>query len=27
MAEYQGIVAATNAVLPMKQKLDYRNSV
>ena len=27
MAEYQGIVAATNAVLPVKQKLDYRNSV
>jgi len=27
MAEYQGIVAATNAVLPVKQKVDYRNSV
>ena len=27
MAEYQGIVAATNAILPVKQKLDYRNSV
>ncbi len=27
MAEYQGIVAATNAILPMKQKVDYRNSV
>ncbi|MEW6137714.1 MAG: FAD-dependent oxidoreductase [Thermodesulfobacteriota bacterium] len=27
MAEYQGIVAATNAILPMKQKIDYRNSV
>ncbi len=27
MAEYQGIVAATNAILPMKQKVDYRSSV
>jgi hypothetical protein len=27
MAEYQGIVAATNAILPIKQKVDYRNSV
>jgi len=27
MAEYQGIVAATNALLPVKQKVDYRNSV
>lgn len=27
MAEYQGIVAATNAILPVKQKVDYRNSV
>lgn len=27
MAEYQGIVAATNAILPLKQKVDYRNSV
>jgi pyruvate/2-oxoglutarate dehydrogenase complex dihydrolipoamide dehydrogenase (E3) component/anti-anti-sigma regulatory factor len=26
-AEYQGIVAATNAVLPVKQKVDYRNNV
>ncbi len=27
MAEYQGIVAATNAILPIKQKVEYRNSV
>lgn len=27
MAEYQGIVAATNSILPVKQKVDYRNSV
>jgi pyruvate/2-oxoglutarate dehydrogenase complex dihydrolipoamide dehydrogenase (E3) component/anti-anti-sigma regulatory factor len=27
MAEYQGIIAATNAVLLVKQKVDYRNSV
>jgi pyruvate/2-oxoglutarate dehydrogenase complex dihydrolipoamide dehydrogenase (E3) component/anti-anti-sigma regulatory factor len=27
MAEYQGILAATNAILPVKQKVDYRNSV
>ena len=27
MAEYQGIIAATNAMLPVKQKVDYRNSV
>jgi pyruvate/2-oxoglutarate dehydrogenase complex dihydrolipoamide dehydrogenase (E3) component/anti-anti-sigma regulatory factor len=27
MAEYQGIVAAMNAVLPVKQKVDYRNNV
>ncbi len=27
MAEYQGIVAATNAILSIKQKVDYRNSV
>jgi pyruvate/2-oxoglutarate dehydrogenase complex dihydrolipoamide dehydrogenase (E3) component/anti-anti-sigma regulatory factor len=27
MAEYQGIIAATNAILPVKQKVDYRNSV
>ena len=27
MAEYQGIVAATNAIVPIKQKVDYRNSV
>jgi pyruvate/2-oxoglutarate dehydrogenase complex dihydrolipoamide dehydrogenase (E3) component/anti-anti-sigma regulatory factor len=27
MAEYQGIIAATNAILPAKQKVDYRNSV
>jgi pyruvate/2-oxoglutarate dehydrogenase complex dihydrolipoamide dehydrogenase (E3) component/anti-anti-sigma regulatory factor len=27
MAEYQGIIAATNAILPVKQKLDYSNSV
>jgi pyruvate/2-oxoglutarate dehydrogenase complex dihydrolipoamide dehydrogenase (E3) component/anti-anti-sigma regulatory factor len=27
MAEYQGIVAATNAILPVKQRVDYRNSV
>ncbi len=26
-AEYQGIVAATNTILPVKQKVDYRNSV
>ena len=26
-AEYQGMVAATNAVLPMKRKVDYRNNV
>ena len=25
--EYQGIVAATNAILPVSQKVDYRNSV
>ena len=27
MAEYQGIVAATNCILPAKQRVDYRNSV
>jgi len=27
MAEYQGIVAATNSVLPIKQRVDYRNNV
>ncbi|HMK35432.1 MAG TPA: FAD-dependent oxidoreductase, partial [Desulfomonilaceae bacterium] len=27
MAEYQGILAARNAVLPVKQKVDYRNNV
>lgn len=27
MAEYQGIIAATNAALPIKQKVHYRNSV
>ncbi len=27
MAEYQGIVAATNAILPVKQKVNYSNSV
>ncbi|MGC8907118.1 MAG: FAD-dependent oxidoreductase [Desulfomonilaceae bacterium] len=27
MAEYQGIIAATNAALPIKQKVQYRNSV
>jgi pyruvate/2-oxoglutarate dehydrogenase complex dihydrolipoamide dehydrogenase (E3) component/anti-anti-sigma regulatory factor len=27
MAEYQGIVAATNCSLPVKQRVDYRNSV
>jgi len=27
MAEYQGIVAATNAVTPVKQKVDYSSSV
>ncbi|MDQ1239199.1 MAG: hypothetical protein QG577_1384 [Thermodesulfobacteriota bacterium] len=27
MAEYQGIVAATNAVTPVKQKVNYSNSV
>lgn len=27
MAEYQGITAATNAILPVKQRVDYRNSV
>jgi pyruvate/2-oxoglutarate dehydrogenase complex dihydrolipoamide dehydrogenase (E3) component len=27
MAEYQGIIAATNAVLPVKKKVDYRNGV
>ena len=26
-AEYQGIVAATNTILPVKQKVDYRNNV
>jgi pyruvate/2-oxoglutarate dehydrogenase complex dihydrolipoamide dehydrogenase (E3) component/anti-anti-sigma regulatory factor len=26
-AEYQGVLAATNAVLPIKQKVDYRNNV
>ena len=26
-AEYQGIVAATNAILPMKRKVNYRNSL
>ena len=26
-AEYQGMVAATNAVLPVKRKVDYRNNV
>lgn len=27
MAEYQGIIAATNAFSPFKQKVDYRNNV
>lgn len=27
IAEYQGIIAATNAVLPVKRKLDYENAV
>ncbi len=27
MAEYQGIIAATSAVLPVKKKVDYRNGV
>ena len=27
IAEYQGILAATNAVLPVKQKADYSNAV
>jgi pyruvate/2-oxoglutarate dehydrogenase complex dihydrolipoamide dehydrogenase (E3) component/anti-anti-sigma regulatory factor len=27
IAEYQGILAATNAVLPLKQKVDYSNAV
>jgi len=27
MAEYQGIIAATNSVLPTKQKINYKNSV
>lgn len=27
MAEYQGIIAATNAVLPFKRKVDYTNNV
>ncbi len=27
MAEYQGIIAAINAVLPVKRKVDYRNGV
>ena len=27
MAEYQGIIAATNVVLPVKRKVDYRNNV
>ncbi len=26
-AEYQGIIAATNVVLPVKRKVDYRNNV
>jgi pyruvate/2-oxoglutarate dehydrogenase complex dihydrolipoamide dehydrogenase (E3) component/anti-anti-sigma regulatory factor len=26
-AEYQGMVAATNAILPVKRKVDYRNNV
>jgi pyruvate/2-oxoglutarate dehydrogenase complex dihydrolipoamide dehydrogenase (E3) component/anti-anti-sigma regulatory factor len=26
-AEYQGMLAATNAVLPLKRKVDYRNNV
>jgi pyruvate/2-oxoglutarate dehydrogenase complex dihydrolipoamide dehydrogenase (E3) component/anti-anti-sigma regulatory factor len=26
-AEYQGMLAATNAVLPIKRKVDYRNNV
>jgi pyruvate/2-oxoglutarate dehydrogenase complex dihydrolipoamide dehydrogenase (E3) component/anti-anti-sigma regulatory factor len=26
-AEYQGMIAATNAVLPVKQHVDYRNNV
>ena len=26
-AEYQGMLAATNAVLPVKRKVDYRNNV
>lgn len=27
MAEYQGMIAATNAVLPVKRKVDYANNV
>ena len=27
MAEYQGIIAATNAILPFKKKVNYENSV
>jgi len=27
IAEYQGILAATNAILPMKQNVDYSNAV
>jgi pyruvate/2-oxoglutarate dehydrogenase complex dihydrolipoamide dehydrogenase (E3) component/anti-anti-sigma regulatory factor len=27
IAEYQGIIAATNAILPLKQKADYSNAV
>jgi anti-anti-sigma factor len=27
MAEYQGIIAATNAILPFKKKVQYENSV
>ncbi len=26
-AEYQGIIAATNAILPIKQKVNYKNAV
>ena len=27
MAEYQGVIAATNAFLPFKQKVDYQHNV
>ena len=27
IAEYQGIIASTNAILPVKRKLDYENAV